>query len=172
MFCIGIAIALIALFALRRLHWHRHAYGHGCHGGGCGRRGWHGRWRGHGHDDDWDRGSRHGGPEDLLHRLDLTQEQEKVVRVEVRKVVDSVRGLRDERDQTRGDLARSVRGDGLDEVVLGEMFARHDEKLEGLRNEVVGALGRVHAVLEPAQRERLADLIESGLRRGFGPYRV
>ncbi|HTM22142.1 MAG TPA: periplasmic heavy metal sensor [Kofleriaceae bacterium] len=166
MMCTAIALALLGLFIFKRHHWRRHAYGYGGCGGGCGRRG---RWHHHHHDHDHDRG---GGPEDLLYRLNLTQEQEKVVRTEVRKVVDAVRGLRDERDQTRGDLARSVRGDGLDEVALGEMFARHDEKLEGLRNEVVGALGRVHAVLEPGQRERLADLIESGLRRGFGPYRV
>ena len=52
------------------------------------------------------------------------------------------------------------------------LTARHDEKLESLRGEIVGSLGRIHAVLEPAQRERLADIIESGLRRGFGPYRV
>ena len=157
MICIAIALAALAFFFVRRRRWH-HAYGGGCH-----RRGWHGR---HWHHD------RPRGPEDFLDRLNLTSEQEKVVRTEVRKVIDQVRGLRDERDQTRGDLARSVRGDGLDEVALGEMFARHDEKLESLRGELVGSLGRIHAVLEPAQRERLADIIESGLRRGFGPYRV
>jgi hypothetical protein len=162
MICIAIALAALAFFFVRRRRWH-HAYGGGCH-----RRGWHGR--GHRHDH-WD-GPPRGGPEDFLDRLNLTSEQEKVVRAEVRKVIDQVRGLRDERDQTRGDLARSVRGDGLDEVVLGEMFARHDEKLEHLRGEIVGSLGRIHTVLEPAQRERLADIIESGLRRGFGPYRV
>jgi hypothetical protein len=162
MICIAIALAALAFVFVKRRHW-RHAYGGGCH-----RRGWHRHGRGY---DDWN-GPSHRGPEDFLDRLDLTPEQEKVVRTEVRKVIDQVRGLRGERDQTRGDLARSVRGDDLDEVALGEMFARHDEKLEKLRGEVVGSLGRIHTVLEPAQRERLADLIESGLRRGFGPYRV
>ena len=33
-----------------------------------------------------------------------------------------------------------------------------------------GALGRIHAVLDPEQRNRLAELLESGPRFG-GPYR-
>jgi hypothetical protein len=162
MHCLFIALALFGLFAFLRHHRH-----HGWAGGGCGHRGWRGGHRG------WDRGRDrgHGGPEDVLDRLDLSPEQEKVVRTEVRTIFDQVRGLRDERDRTRSDLGRAVRGD-FDEVVLGEMFARHDERLEKLRGDVTGALGRIHAVLEPAQRERLADLIERGLHRGFGPYRV
>ncbi len=163
MHCLLIALALIGLFAFIRHHHRHHAWAGGCHG----RRGRRGGW---GHHRSWDdRG--HRGPEDLLDRLDLSPEQEKAVRTEVRTIIDQVGGLRDERDRTRSDLARAVRGD-FDEVVLGEMFARHDERLEKLRGDLTGALGRIHAVLEPAQRERLADLIERGLHRGFGPYRV
>ena len=162
MFCIALAIALIALFALRRAHcWHHGGYG-------CQHRG----WRGHGWYRDRDHGpGRHDPVAHVVDRLGLSAEQDKAVRAEIERIVDQVRGLRDERDRSRADVARAIRGD-LDEVVLGEMFARHDERLDKLRGELVSALGRIHAVLDPAQRERLADLIESGLHRGWGPYRV
>jgi len=171
MICIAIVIALFALFAVKRRVW-RHAYAHGCH-----HRGWH-HHHGHHHGPpSWGgpgrgRPGRRGVVDFISDRLDLTPAQEKVVIAEIDKLSDQLHGLRDERGKTHADLARAVRGDALDEVAFGEMFARHDERLEQLRGDVMGALGRIHAVLEPAQRERLADLLESGRGHGWGPYRV
>ncbi len=111
-----------------------------------------------------------------LARLDLSPAQEKVVRAEVDKLRDKARGLRDEGQATRGDMARAIRGETFEEGALADMFVRHDDRMHDLRGEVAGALGRIHAVLDPQQRERLADLLEEGPRglwRGMrrGPYR-
>jgi uncharacterized membrane protein len=108
----------------------------------------------------------------LFDRLETTPGQEKAIRAEVRGLRDRAKVLKDERGRTRDDLAAAIRDEGFSEVVMGEMFARHDDVLRELRQDVVGALVRIHSVLEPEQRERLAKVIESG-RRPFwgGPYR-
>jgi uncharacterized membrane protein len=107
-----------------------------------------------------------------LERLDLTPAQEKVVKGEVDQLKDKARSLRDEGKSARDDMARSIRGESFEEETLAAMFIRHDDILHGLRGDLAGALGRIHAVLDPAQRERLADIIASGPRGPWGgPYR-
>jgi uncharacterized membrane protein len=112
----------------------------------------------------------------VLARLDLSPAQEKVVCTEVDRLRDKARGLRDEGQASRADMARAVRGESFEEAALADMFVRHDDRMHDLRGELAGALGRVHAVLDPEQRERLADLLEEGPRglwqgRRRGPYR-
>jgi hypothetical protein len=46
------------------------------------------------------------------------------------------------------------------------VFSQHDDVIERLRKEAVGALARVHEALDPRQRDELARLLERG---GFGP---
>jgi uncharacterized membrane protein len=132
--------------------WAHHHHHHHRHGGGRGR----GRWMWH-----------------ALAGLDLTPAQEKVIKTEVDQLKQKARGLKEEGTSARADMARSIRGESFEEGSLAAMFIRHDDLLHGLRGDLAGALGRIHAVLDPAQREQLADLIESG-RRGRpwgGPYR-
>ena len=157
------------------------------HRGGCaraGHHGWGGPWGG------FRSGPWHGygpGPRDdagfgygrdrwmwvVLSRLDLSPAQEKVVRAELETLKQKARTIRDEGSQSRSDMARAVRGEEFEEGALASMFIRHDDRLHGLREDLGGALGRIHAVLDPAQRERLADLIERGprARPWGGPYR-
>lgn len=111
-----------------------------------------------------------------LARLDLSPAQEKVVRAEVEKVKDKARTLEEEARASRGDMARAIRGESFEEGALADMFVRHDDRMHDLRGEVAGALGRIHAVLDPEQRERFADLLEKGPRAAWGgaeggPYR-
>ena len=109
----------------------------------------------------------------LLARLDLSPAQEKVVRAELETLKQKARTVRDEGAKSRSDMARAVRGDDFEEDALATMFIRHDDQLHTLRQDLGGALGRIHTVLDPAQRERLADMIEKGpgaLPWG-GPYR-
>ena len=164
--CIALT-AFLGLMAFKLVrHRHACAAGHGRWGGGP-------PWahhRRHHH--------RHGGGGrttwlwHALERLDLTPAQEKVVKAEVAQLREKARGLRGESTSAREDMARSIRGESFDESALAAMFIRHDDLLHGLRGDLAGALGRVHAVLDPAQRERLAELIESGPRRPWGgPYR-
>ena len=57
-----------------------------------------------------------------------------------------------------------MRKSSFDEVMLGELFARHDDALEKGRRAVVGLGARLHTALDERQRDRLAGLIERGQR--------
>ena len=108
----------------------------------------------------------------LFERLDTTPGQEKVIRSAAEELFEKVRGLKDTVRGTRGDVARAFRADDFNAEILGDVFSRHDGALDELRRAFVGALAKVHEVLDPAQRARLADVLESLHRRGWGgPYR-
>ena len=165
--------AFLAVMAVKFMA-HRHGCAHAWGGPwGGGHR--HGRWHGHGPHGHGDRGFGRGGWMWVaLARLDLSPAQEKVVRAEVETLKQKAKAMRDEAGQSRADIARSVRGEEFEEGALASMFIRHDDRLHGLREDLGGALGRIHTVLDPAQRERLADLIERGPRHQHGwggPYR-
>ncbi len=100
----------------------------------------------------------------LSERLDATPGQEKAIKAAIDELKEPARGLRSEASALRGDVARAMRGDYFDETVMGDMFARHDSALEELRKAAVGALARVHAVLDDEQRAKLANLVETGPR--------
>jgi Spy/CpxP family protein refolding chaperone len=117
-------------------------------------------------------GHRHHGRRGLLDALDLGRDQER----EVRQAIDELRGRarehRDERDRTRNDLATALRADSFDEDLFGELFVRHDDVIRELRKAGLDAFARIHAALDPDQRERIAHLVESGRRFPFGgPFR-
>jgi Spy/CpxP family protein refolding chaperone len=164
-FLIGIA-SLIGLIAVLRS------------GRRCGARGWHGGWHGgghrHGHHDH--HGHHHGGGSRgwlrwLFQRLDTTPGQEKEIARAIDELMEQGARIRKEAQTSRDDVARAMRAESLDETQLGELFARHDDTLREMQKAFAGALGRIHTVLEPDQRAKLAELIESGPRFGFGPYR-
>ena len=129
--------------------------------GGCGRhrfggrhhRRRHGRWRRHllGR---------------LFERLDTSPAQEKEIGAALEEVFETARGMKEEVRATRSEVATSLRGDGFDAEQLGALFSRQDDQLRELQKAFAGGLGRVHAALEPGQREILARWLE---RRGFGP---
>lgn len=137
--------------------------GRGWHGGGWRRRHRHG-WRGH-----------RGGSHFLgfvFDRLDTTPGQEKEIRGAVEELFEKRDELRREARATRGDVAKLLRTETLDETILGELFARHDERLRDLQKAFADALGRVHQALDPEQRARLADYLAREDERGYGgPYR-
>ena len=152
---------------------------------GCGGRGWHGShegrggWRGrrghHGHHDHHEPGGKSWGRRGMLRmlfeRLDTTPGQEKEIAAAVDEFVGKARDLRGESRTTRDDVAKLLRTESLDENVMGELFGRHDEKLRDMQKHFADALGRIHQALDPEQRDRLAELIETGRANGFGgPY--
>lgn len=125
---------------------------------------------------DHHRGGRRGfgfAMRDLFRRLDTTPGQEKVIRGAVEEVWTTARDLKGELRYSRADVARAMRAESLDEEALGAAFVRHDDVMDALRKAVVGALAKVHDVLDPQQRERLADWLDaSGRPFHFGgPYR-
>jgi hypothetical protein len=128
----------------------------------------HGRyWHGYGHA----HGCYRRGPHHLygvLARLDTTPGQEKVIRSAVEDFVDSLRERGRLLRQSAEDIGRAVRGEQLDEALLGDVFARHDRLLAELRRDAVAALGRVHETLDEGQRRKLARLMESHGGWGWG----
>lgn len=163
-----------------------HGYGH--HGYGHHGRGWSDWHGGHGDHEGffgghahrqwsrgpWSRAGFGGNMADrwasmLAWRLEASPSQSEVIREAFRGVAEDLRSVADERKTTREDLGKAVGGEHFDEQVMGEVFARHDERIEQIRRTVVGALTKIHEVLEPVQRERLASMLG---KRDFGPYRM
>jgi hypothetical protein len=152
-FFIGTACLIGLVMTVRRGQ-----HGHGCggaHGFGAGLFGGRG----------WGGGGRRGSRfflSILLDRIETTPGQEKVIVSAIDELRDAARAQRSEIKKTRADVAAAVRSPSFDETRLGELFARHDTAIESMRKAAVGAVGKIHAVLEDGQRERLADLIETG----------
>lgn len=165
--------------------------GHGPWGGGHASPwgGGHGPWGGGGHAGPWSGGpegpwsGRQGGPEGglggrwwrgglmmLMRRLELAPDQQTVVREQLEHLGAVLREHRQEWGQSRHDVAQAVRGESFDATVMGELFGRHDERLTEVRKAVMEALGKIHAVLDDTQRQRLAELVDRGVGP-FGPYR-
>jgi hypothetical protein len=194
------------LMVARALHHHHHGWRH-ARWGHCGA-GWQGRggWYGHGYgpevDDGADEsfggdfGGRFGGGQHwmrggfgrgyfmrvLSDRLDATPAQEKVIRDATEEFRETVSKLRGEGRKTRADVASTFRKGHFDEVLFGEVFARHDRGIEEVRKAFVGMGARIHDALDERQRAELADLIEAGPagwrprwgrgRRGWGGARA
>lgn len=171
-------------------HWRGHHGGHWNHqGGGWGRHGGHGgHWGRDGGRDrgpDFDRGgadaSRDAGPFGLIplrflfQALDTTVGQEKVIKAAYNEVKEAMRHGEGEAEETRAQIANAIRRGTVDETEMGELYARHDEKLRTIRTAFFGALAKVTDALDEDQRKKLADMLErsdrgGGSHRG-GPYR-
>jgi Spy/CpxP family protein refolding chaperone len=159
-------------------HAHRHGHGHdhgpgpfeGAHAGAeCGG----GRWRRHREDEAFAGPDHDGGDfghfgvrrplRFLAHKLDLDEAQ-------VTELARILNDLKTERAQAAVDHRRStsaiadaVAGEALDETKLGAAVTERVKTAERLRDAVVRAIGRIHAVLQPDQRERFAYLIRTGV---------
>lgn len=188
---IGCLLGTLGIIALAKM---AHARRHGCFAGPCGgggwwrhqrhgfggfaHRGWHDGAR-YGHD----HGPGHGdddGPDDFgpgrggfggrtflrgaLDPLEMTPAQERVVFAAIDEMRDAAGKLRGELRASRKDVAATFRKPVHDEVLFGELYARHDRALEDLRKAFVGATAKVHEALDERQRAHLADMIESGPR--------
>lgn len=184
---IGILIGTACLIGIAKLvrggRYGRH-YGHACGGGGCGRGFGGGDFYGDDHDGRGGFGGRGGwgrGPfflRGLSRRLNLTPAQENEFAKAFADLRESGRSAKDSLKGTRADVAKAMRSESFDEVSLGTVIASIEDTTETLRKKGLDAFAKVHAVLDPGQREILADIIERGPRGGFGgfapnhPYRV
>jgi len=168
---IGIAVGVVgALFLVKRLVLRRR-FGYG---GSCGRGGWaRGRWGRWGH-------GRHGGIggsfwlRALFSKLDTTPGQEKEIRSALEDFQRSARESKEALGGSREAVARAVKGETFDEIAIGEAVVKIDSATGNVKHAFEAALRRIHAILDPKQRERLAEILERG-PRGFGgwggPYR-
>lgn len=160
--------------------WWKHRHGHSCQAG-C-EHAQHGGWghhhggghHGHGHhhdaeahaSGDFDDGGGFGVRRPLrfmAHKLDLSEEQ-------VAGLAGILDELKTERAQASVDHRRSI-GAFADAVSAGDFDAEKaraagDSRVksaEQLRDAVVLALGKVHALLDAEQRKKLAYLLRTGV---------
>jgi Spy/CpxP family protein refolding chaperone len=159
--------------------WWRHAHRHGpgscgdaAHPGeGCGGGG--GRWRRHREDEAF-AAPAHDDAEFgnfgvrrplrfLAHKLDLEEEQVTALAAILSDLkTERAQAAVDHRRSTSG-IADSIAGETLDETKLGAAVTERVKTAERLRDAVVRAIGRIHAILKPDQRERFAYLIRTGV---------
>jgi len=165
---IGIIVGSIALFGLARFARHRHCHAHGHHA-------FHHHHHGPSPRGRFERRHRRrpfrAGVDYLVEAIDASPEQEETIRDAARELMSTAREWRGERSRTRDDLATTLRAEDVDAELMGDMFSRHDDALRDLRGAFVGLVSKIHAALEPDQREELARMIESGRPLRWGPYR-
>ena len=172
---VGVVIVKKLIFrAWRRRHGMSGFAGHG--GGGCGPGG-HGRFGG------WGRGRWGGGGgfargpraflRGLFMRLDTSPSQEKVIVAAVTEVREAASRAKENAALAREDIARAMRADVIDEAALSSAQAKAERATSDVRVAIADALRRIHEVLDPAQRAKIADWLSAGpgVFGGDGPYR-
>jgi Spy/CpxP family protein refolding chaperone len=110
----------------------------------------------------------------LFHRLETTPGQEKAIVAVIEELRENRRVIREELEQTRGDVARVVAGGLVEDNSLEDTFARQDRLLAQLRVSFVEAMKKITEVLDERQRKQIADMLAGGFFRrwgGGGPYR-
>ena len=108
----------------------------------------------------------------LLRRIGATPEQERAVRAELDALSEAFLALRADARPLRGDLADLIAAPALDSARVKETIDARLQNVAALRTRVAEAIARVHDVLDPAQRERLAALVRAGPHRhGCGRMR-
>ncbi|MDF2693883.1 MAG: hypothetical protein K0S65_2266 [Labilithrix sp.] len=112
----------------------------------------------------------------LFARLDTTPGQEREIRAAIEEFQGTARDAKGVLAGAREHLARAIDAESFDEVAAGEASSRADATAAVIKDALTTALKRVHAVLDPNQRQRLAQLLAAkgpgfGRRRWGGPYR-
>jgi len=119
-----------------------------------------------------------GGPRFYLRRLfgwlGTSTAQEKVIVSAADELRSSFEEARGQLFATRTELADALRKPSFDAGALEEVFSRHDQALQRLREVATSAFARVHDALDEKQRIALAGVLENGMSRGYrgrSPYR-
>lgn len=172
---IAIAAGVLGVVALVKGLVFRRRFGHMAFAGGpCGGGGFR----------KWARGGHGGGIGGsfwlrmLYTRLDTTPGQEREIRAALEELRERARDAKSGMLETREHLGKSIAGDEFDTGAFEAVSARLDATSEKMKDAASSALRRIHGVLDPKQRGRLADLVSKGAfgafrgRGGFGgPYR-
>lgn len=116
----------------------------------------------------WHRRFRHGPRRGfmlrrLYRRLRTRPEQEKVLSAEAEALFSELRAFRVDAATLRTDLADLLAGPSLDPGTLSSALDARLEKLKGLKARLAEGLARIHATLDPSQRQELADLMRCRL---------
>ena len=191
---LAIGLGVLGFFLARRRRYLRRLYHGGpmgCYGFGAGlNEGLDGAEdrEGHHHHHHWGRdrfGGHRGHPMHgkrgrmrrfMMHRLlseiDASPAQERAILAELEQLEQRVRGAGELVRDSKAELAQVVGSSQLDEAALAAVTSRYDSATADVREAGVGALRAIHALLDDAQRTRLAELMDrKPWWRGGGMYR-
>jgi alkylated DNA nucleotide flippase Atl1 len=98
----------------------------------------------------------------LFARLGTRPEQEQLLAAEAEALWGELSALGQDGRSLRTELAELFAGASLEPSAVTAALDARLARLQTLRSRLVEALGRIHAALEPAQRERLVALLRSG----------
>lgn len=107
----------------------------------------------------------------LFRRIGARPDQERAVRAEVDALSEAFLALRGDARALRGDLADLLGAPDLDAARVASALDARLARTDALRARLAEAVARIHAVLDPAQREALAAMVRSGPHRGCGRVR-
>ncbi|HEU5073796.1 MAG TPA: periplasmic heavy metal sensor [Polyangiaceae bacterium] len=110
----------------------------------------------------------------LLHKLDASPGQERILRNAFESIRSSVMEFAEGGKTSRRELAELLREPAFDHQRVNDWFVAREHEFAKVRQSAVSALAEAHEVLDDRQRESLAKLIERGAYfRGchHGPYR-
>jgi hypothetical protein len=98
----------------------------------------------------------------IFERLDTTPGQEKAILAAFDELKEIARAAKGEMKGARSELAQAMRTESFDEVALGGATARVESVVDTARKAGIAAFAKVHQALDDRQRQKLADIIESG----------
>jgi Spy/CpxP family protein refolding chaperone len=120
---------------------------------------------------------RHGHGHGPWRALDARPEQRDALADVMKELRDDLEPLRETLGRSRSAFAEALRGDDPAPPAVDAAFEMHEDALKTAQRALGDAFAKVHAILDPDQRERLARALERGGRCGggrrfaFGPYR-
>lgn len=104
----------------------------------------------------------------LFETLDTTPGQEREIRAALEELRDRAEDARRGLGGSREAVGRALAAETFDDAAFESASAHLDATTAKVKDAVAGALRRIHAALDPKQRERLAEIVG---RAGFGPWR-
>jgi Spy/CpxP family protein refolding chaperone len=98
----------------------------------------------------------------LFRRIGARPDQAKAITAEADALAAELRAARSDLRALRGELADLVGGPTLDAEQVSRAIDARLEKAQAARRRLADAVARVHAVLDPAQRQQVAALLRTG----------
>jgi uncharacterized membrane protein len=102
----------------------------------------------------------------LFRRIGTRPEQERAVRAEADALSEAFLAVRGDARALRGDLADLLAAPELDPARVSAALDARLARMDALRARFAEAVARVHATLDPPQREALASMVRFGPHRG------